>query len=722
MSTERVEILIVDDERVNLVLLQGMLRDFDINIVTATSGEEAMSLVSHHDFALILLDVMMPHMNGFELAYILNSHPKTKHVPIIFITAISKDREHMFRGYKTGAVDYLIKPIESEILRSKVHVFIELYEQRRAQERIAEELKDTIDKLKSSQTALQENEERYKTVAEYAYDWESWSAPDGTFVYISPSCERITGYPPERFRQDSGFVEEIIHSNDLEKWQQYIRGGTDGSHELDYRIFHMDGKIRWVSQVKRNVYGSEGEYLGVRSSIRDITAKKALEEAMDHQALHDPLTGLANRLLLQKLIEKALERRNGTPRSSFALLFMNIDRFKVLNESLGHDFGDKFLIEVGKRLVETVQPGDTVSRFSGDEYVLLLRNLDSPRVVLQAAEKVQAHIQRPFLIDGQEVQVTCSIGIVTGPRDYDTAKDMLQNTTIALNMAKQAGRNRFFFYDPSMHERAMELMTIETDLRRAVRNGEFVVYMQPIIDLKTLRLQGFESLVRWVHPEKGMISPDSFIPLAEETGIIVDIDDFVLRESCRQYARWQEKYPTQASQIFISVNLSAHQFRTENLVWSIQDVFRDEGVSPTQFHLELTETALMADAQKTVEILELLQEVGFKVCVDDFGTGYSSLSYLQSFSLDKLKVDLSFVRNIHVSHDDRKIVKTIVDLGQSLGLEVVAEGIELEKHQELLQKMGCDYGQGYFFSKPLPVAEAEEYFYNYCEENECNWE
>jgi len=561
-----------------------------------------------------------------------------------------------------------------------------------------------------SEQALQKSEDRYRIVADYTHDMECWVSPTGTMLYVSPSCERITGYPREHFLSVPDALEQLVLPEDLDAWQRFHSGGFQGEDEsLDFRLRHRDSGLRWVSETKREVMSGNGGSLGSRISLRDITGRKEMELQLRHLALHDPLTGLANRTLCLDRVRQAMERARRRQPYHFSLVFLDLDRFKVLNDSLGHAFGDKVLMAVSDVLRDCVRGLDTVSRFGGDEFVLLLEELSSPRETIQAVQRMRKALAMPLSVDGHEIQLTASLGITLGAQESDTPEDLLRNADVAMHQAKKAGRNRFKVFTKAMLERASSLLTVETDLRRAVANKEFFVVYQPIVRLDgAASLQGFEALVRWNHPERGLVSPGDFIPVAEDTGLIVELGIMVLREACQTLMAWREASEL-ARGLVMSVNPSPRQFSDTRLVEDIRSVLQETGLPAGALKLEITESAIMENAGSAVEKLKKLKALGCTLSIDDFGTGYSSMSSLQQFPLDNLKIDISFVRRLDASQEGLEIVKAIISLAHSLQLQVVAEGVERSEQQVILTVLQCEYAQGYLYAKPLPAPQAWEY-------------
>ncbi|CCH49654.1 EAL domain-containing protein [Pseudodesulfovibrio piezophilus] len=557
-------------------------------------------------------------------------------------------------------------------------------------------------------SALQLGEERYRTIADFAYDWELWIGMSGEVLYCSPSCERITGYPPERFFESPELIEEIIVKDDLDIWQAYlIEANKEEGSSLDFRIITPLGEIRWLNAVGRSVSGIGMKPLGIRVSLRNITDRKEMEVKLRHQALHDPLTGLSNRTLCLDRISQAIRRTRRRDEAYFAVVFLDLDRFKVINDSLGHRFGDLVLIETAKRLSEHIRTLDTVSRFGGDEFVLLLDELSSPGEAIRIIKRIRRAIAQPFMLNETQVQTTASLGIVLSPTGDAKASDVLQRANIAMHRAKEAGRNRFKVFTNRMLESAVELLTLENDMRRGLESGEFFVVFQPIMDLRGEDLMGFEALARWNHPIRGAISPSEFIPMAEESGMILPLGEWVLRTSIKTLADWR-KASIGATGLFISVNISSKQFARLELDKIVMKALHDANLPPEALKLEITESTILENPEAAVRILERLRKQGVHFSIDDFGTGYSSLSQLQQLPVDTLKVDRSFISRMKSDPENMEIVKAVIALAHSLDLDVIAEGVEEEEQLCSLIDLNCQSVQGFYFHKPLSKEKAEE--------------
>jgi diguanylate cyclase (GGDEF)-like protein len=435
---------------------------------------------------------------------------------------------------------------------------------------------------------------------------------------------------------------------------------------------------------------------------------KALQESKDHfrhAAFHDELTDLPNRALLTEHIKLAIERPRSRDEQFFALLFLDLDRFKNINDSLGHIAGDQLLVATARCLEDCMRPMDTVARLGGDEFAILLDGLDHVDDAILVAERIQQSLTRPFTLNGHEVFVTTSIGITFSNGGYQDPENVLRDADTAMYRAKESGKARYEVFNSTMHSRAVALLKLENDLRRAIERNEFKVYYQPIIDLTTDQVSGFEALVRWYHPDRGLVPPDEFIGIAEETGLIVEVGSMVLREACRQLREWQAS--AELKSLTVAVNLSAKQFAQQDLVKQVKEILRETGLEPRYLKLEITETVVMENAEVARNMLSQLCALGVQLSIDDFGTGYSSLSYLHRFPVTALKIDRSFIGRMGAHGENCEVVKTINTLARNLGMSVVAEGIETEDQLLQLKAMGCDYGQGYHFSRPLTAETAK---------------
>lgn len=554
--------------------------------------------------------------------------------------------------------------------------------------------------------ALQAGEERYRTIADFAYDWEAWVGTDDGVLYCSPSCERITGHPPERFFDTPSLLRDIIIPEDRKSWDNYLEAANcESGDSLDFRIYTADGELRWLGVVGRSVSGIGLKPLGLRFSFRDITERKQMENQLRHQALHDPLTNLANRTLCLDRVAQAMRRARRRDDYYFAVVFLDLDRFKLINDSLGHRFGDMVLTETANRLSKTVRNLDTVSRFGGDEFVLLLDELSSPGEAIRIIKRIRKELAAPFSFSGNVVQTTASFGLVLSPVGDIRAADVLQHANIAMHRAKDAGRNRFKVFTGRMLECAVDQLSLENDMRKGLAQGQFHIAYQPIMDLHGFDLLGFEALARWEHPDRGEVSPSEFIPLAEESGLILQLGEWVLKESLKTLAGWRKATPW-AEDVFMSVNLSSKQFARMELEKVVMDALKAADLPPAALKLEITESALMEHPEAAIRLLKRLRKAGVHFSIDDFGTGYSSLSQLQQLPVDTLKVDRSFISRMKSDDENMEIVKAVIALAHSLDLNVVAEGVEESDQLCSLLDLNCECVQGFYFHEPLNTDDA----------------
>lgn len=679
-GSRKANILLVDDQSENLLALEAVLAPLGQRLVSATSGREALKHLLTEEFALVLLDVQMPDLDGFETATDIKRREKTRDLPIIFLTAIDKERRHVFRGYTAGAVDYVFKPVDPEILRSKVKVFVDLH-------------------LKGM--ALHESEERFRKAFEDAPIGIGLVSPDGRWLRVNRSLCDITGYPDGELL-DKPF-DELIHAEDRRGDSRPLdeaMAGHSGSQRLEKRYMHAGGHFIWVVVSASSVRNAGGQPLYLIVQMEDVTERKQAEGELIRQALHDSLTGLANRTLFLDRLELAL-RRLERRASSVAVLFLDLDRFKVANDSLGHYCGDELLVAVGERLCDLLRPSDTVARLGGDEFALLCEETNE-RDAVTVAERILEAIAQPFEIGGSEVFVTTSIGIVIANHSGGDPADLIRDADAAMYRAKENGKARYELFDHEMRARAMERLAMENALHRALERIEFRVFYQPEVDLETGAVRGVEALLRWQHPQRGLVSPCDFVPLAEETGLIVPVGAWVLEEACRQAQSWRERYPHQAS-LGVAVNLSGRQFAQPDLLELVEKVLASTGLDASALCLEMTETVLIENSEQTLSVLAGLRRLGVRTGIDDFGTGYSSLSYLKSFDVDVLKVDRSFVNGLTPGGHDSAILAAVARLADALDLTVVAEGVETREQLAELRNLGFKSAQGYHFARPGPA-------------------
>jgi diguanylate cyclase (GGDEF)-like protein/PAS domain S-box-containing protein len=558
---------------------------------------------------------------------------------------------------------------------------------------------------KQAETESRKSEEWFRHLIQNSPDIITVVDADGTILYHSPSMEKILGHKPEERIGKNAVESDLIHPEDRatkrNMFTKAIRGpGTSVTGEV--RMRHRDGSWRYMHETIRSLL-DDPNVGGVVFNNHDITERKQAEEQLKHQAFHDSLTELPNRVLLLDRLEHALSRfhREG---GSVALLLVDLDDFKLINDSLGHAAGDTLLVEVAKRLRSCVRPGDTVARFFGDEFVILLEAPTSLDEARRAAKRIQERLQESFEIARREVFVRCSIGIALGESAEDQPEEILRHADLAMYAAKGSGKDQFAVYSPSMDAWAQDRVDLESDLNKAIERDEFEVHYQPMIELSTGEISGFEALVRWKHPERGLVAASEFIELAEETGLIRFIGRWVIEEACRQARLWQERYPDRT--LLMNVNLSVSQFSDQSEL--VPQILDEIGLDPRSLQLEITERAMMHDVEVSLSKLRNLKGLGISFAIDDFGMGYSCLYYLKRMPVDSLKIDQTFIAGLGEDPGDEAIVSGVISLGHALGLKVVAEGVETEEQLARLREMGCDLAQGYHFAKPLPSEDAEK--------------
>jgi diguanylate cyclase (GGDEF)-like protein/PAS domain S-box-containing protein len=546
-------------------------------------------------------------------------------------------------------------------------------------------------------------EERwFHSLVQYSSDIVAVLEEDGTLRYISPSVERVLGHRPEDLVGKSAF--DYVHPESIELVSSSFARALEISGvrpPMEFRVRGGDDSWHHVEVICNNLF-SDSDVQGMIVNARDITGRKRAEEQLRYQALHDPLTKLPNRRLFVDRLQQAL-RRTRRPERQVAMLFMDLYNFKVINDSVGHETGDRLLVGVAERLRSLLRPNDTLARFGGDEYTVLIEDIEDPTDAMRVAERIVEGFGKPFVVNGQEFFAAASIGIAYGSDSTTSPEELLRNADGAMYRAKERGPLGYEVFNESMHVQALERLELENDLRRALEAKEFVVHYQPIVDLRSGEVQGVEALVRWNHPERGLLSPEEFVPVAEEIGLIVPLGEAVLEEACQWAVRWQEEHP-RLSPLLMNVNISAKQLQRPDLITTVEGALKRTGLDPACLTLDVTETVYVKVLEGNAAALNDLRRLGVKISIDDFGVGYSSLSYLKRLPADILKLDKSFLEGLGEDLEDTAIVRMIIDLARTLGIEVIAEGVDGEA-VSILKEMGCTMAQGFFFSEPLPPEE-----------------
>ncbi len=684
-ADHRQTILLVDDRPENLASLEAILDDGRRTLLCATSGEQALQMLLSNEVALMLLDVQMPVMNGYEVARLMRSNRKTRGIPIIFITAIERDEAAAIRGYQAGAIDYITKPVNSVVLQSKVALFLELDMARR--------------RLQQAYVRLDNTKAYYESMLNAAGEGVIGVDRQGTIKFVNPAALAMLGASPAEVIGCHVSQLEVARPEPAQDdgdplRQQLLQSVSPALEEGWFR--RIDGS-RFLASFCRSALA--GKVDGEVMVFQDITERRALEEELRQQTVTDFLTGLGNRNAFKSALNAALDhcRRTG---GHVALMFIDLDHFKRINDNLGHEVGDRLLKAVALRLREQVRAYDMVARLGGDEFTIVLGDLEFPDDAGTVACKILNELRRPFALgDNLEVVVSASIGIATFPLCGEDTETLMRTADVAMYQAKRDGRNLHAFYVPEMNARGRGALLLEQALRQAVENESFVLHYQPQIDLRTGCLVGLEGLMRWSHDGRA-IEPSVFVPMLEDNGLMVRVGQWLFATGCRQRLAWEAALPKDCT---IALNVSARQFADKFLVQAVHRVINQLQLPPEQLELELTESILMSTSDTTRAVLAALKTMGIRLSVDDFGTGYSSLAYLKQFPLDSLKIDRQFIMNLTTSDKDAAIATSIIQLAHNLGLKVVAEGVERAEQVDMLQQMGCDIAQGYYFSRPMPA-------------------
>ncbi len=682
-------ILVVDDEPVIHVVIREVLASEGHEILVASSVAEGRSLIAQaRELDVAFLDKNLPDGSGLELGRALSTaHP---HTPWILMTALAT-LESAVEAMQIGAYDYLQKPF------SDVQKLVTLTQNATGHARIRKERDSLLERLL-------ESEARYSRALTGAsvgiWDWDLL----GGTVFYSPRWMAMVGVHSGVLSRPEDWLDHV-HAEDVERLRTALSRHLEGAEphfEAEYRIYHQQrASYRWMLARGQCVRDAGGLPLRIAGSQTDIHDRKLAEEQLLHDATHDGLTGLPNRTVLADRTGRLIERAKRHADYQFAMLYVDLDRFKLVNDGLGHSSGDELLVAVARRLEGCVRTGDTVTRVGGDEFVILLDGVLGAEGAVIVARRILAELARAFPLSRHQVFSGAAIGIALGSAAYATPEELQRDADTAMYRAKAQGGGTFAVFDQRMHRRAVELLQLHNTLRLALERQELRVHYQPIVQVGSRRIVGFEALLRWQHPERGMVSPGEFIPVAEETGLILPIGEWILEQACRQLAAWQGRF-TREQPLTMSVNLSSKQLRQPGLVELVGRLLEEHRLDPSCVGIELTESILMESIEHSARMLAALKELRVQLHLDDFGTGFSSLSYLHRFPIDKLKIDRSFVHGLVGQDNHHEIVRAIVTLARALDMAVVAEGVETEEQLAALTELGCHYGQGYLFARPAP--------------------
>nr|CAX83917.1 Response regulator receiver modulated diguanylate cyclase/phosphodiesterase with PAS/PAC sensor(S) [uncultured bacterium] len=670
---------VVDDDPVTRLMLCRFLEKNGYLTMGFANGAVANEAFDQHLPDVVLMDAKMPVMDGFDACRLMKARPDARHIPVIMITGLNDD-ESVDRAFEAGAVDFITKPIHWAILRNRVHYLLTNIEA-----------------------------QRNLSLASRVYDNTGEGIvvtdPYGMILSVNPAFTRITGFEAfEAVGRNMNMLKSGRHGGDfyLKLWQALSH---EGRWQGEFYNRRKDGSIfpQW-SNISA-IHSPTGRIENYISVFSDLTAIKESEENLLFVTGHDALTGLPNRHLFHERLGFALEEAAHAGEMVWVLL-LDLDRFKVVNETMGHDVGDTLILEVSRRLASLSHVKGSLGRLGGDEFGVIIASAGESQIAAQTAQAMLDVLKTPFMLRDMEYFVGASIGIGVYPLDGADAKTLMQNIDAALYHAKERGRNNFQFYRNEMNTRAMNLIRMETSLRVALEKDEFELYFQPQMHLSSGRLAGVEALIRWNRPGLGMVSPGEFIPVAEETGLIIPMGLWALTDACQRAFSW---ISAGHAPFRVAVNLSGIQFEQPDFVNLVTQTLKASGLDHQWLELELTESIAMGDVEETLIKLKSLSSVGVALAIDDFGTGFSSLKYLKRFPIDTLKIDQSFVRNCAEDVEDAAIIRAFIGLAHSLGLSVIAEGVETEEQLEFLKSHGCDEIQGYIYSRPLSEAALMEF-------------
>ena len=673
------------------------LEQAGFEVAEAGDGEEGLCLFRERAPDLVLLDIEMPKLDGFNVCEEIRQSDQGARTPVLMITGLD-DLDSIRRAYEAGATDFASKPVNWLVICQRVRYMLRMNE--------------AFDDLRCSQARLADAQ-RIARLGNWELDLGA-----GGFT-ASEELLRLYGLESCDEEVTLDVILSRVHPDD----RGLVRNALERSREeatalsLDHRVNLPDGAVHTLHLQADPILDESGNLRALSGTAQDITERIRAEEEIRFLAYHDSLTRLGNRRLFTERLRFSLAhaRRH---REIVAVMFLDLDHFKRINDTLGHSVGDLFLQRVAGRLKNCVRDSDcvsravgngtdaTISRFGGDEFMVALSNIQNVEELRQVASRILDTMAGPFNVEGRDVVVTASLGIAVSPQDGEDVDSLIRNADAAMYEAKRQGRGVYQFYKLAMNDAVNRDLQLESDLRKAFDRGELLLHYQPKVELVSGRVVGFEALVRWQHPELGMIPPNDFVPLAEQAGLIAPLGEFVLRTACAQARAWREMgFPP----LRISVNLSAHQFRNEGLADTVVQILQETPLSPRSLDIEITESAMMRSKDVTISVLQKLKGIGVTVSLDDFGTGYSSLSYLKGFPIDTVKIDRAFVRDLTTDPDDAAITAAIISMAKSLSLRVVAEGVETEEQLAFLREHGCDEMQGFLFSPPMPADEATEF-------------
>lgn len=702
-------IVIVDDRITNRNIFAKLATSIEEGVAVRSFGDpaEALDWLKTNTPDLVVTDYKMPNMDGAEFVRRFRKLPECADVPAVVIT-VYEERAHRINALEAGATDFLQSPVDHHEFLTRARNLLKLRKQQLVIKSRATELeRELMDSERFRKEVLRDSRERLAQVIDTVPALISATDRDGRCVFLNAFTANFYGVDPQ---QASGkTAAEIFGSNfgpQSAGLDRLVFENGKGLPSYEEEIIDRAGNRHVFLTTKSPLRDRAGKVVNVLTTSLNITERKQAEEHLHHLAHHDPLTGLPNRTYFHDSVRRQIARtRRGD--KQFALLLLDLDRFKGVNDVLGHHQGDQLLKAVAQRLCNAVRETDIVARLGGDEFAILQTEIGRTEDAVTLAEKIIKALEQPFELEGQEINTTASIGITVHPTDGVDVDALLKNADLAMYQAKAEGRNAWRVFASDMHTSAREAIILESDLRQALAKKQFLLNYQPQIDLRSGQIAGAEALLRWRRPGCGLVRPAEFLPLAEENGLIVPINEWVLLEACAQAKIWSEQRPG----FRIAVNLSPVQFRKQDIRQHVLDALEKTGLDPHSLELELTESILMQNPESAANDVRFLQQLGVTFSIDDFGVGYSSLSYVKTLPVDRLKIDQGFIRNVNSDPNDAAIVRAIINLGHSLNLKVMAEGVETAEQLAFVRNEGCDEVQGFYFSPPVP-AEDFEFLFN----------
>jgi diguanylate cyclase (GGDEF)-like protein len=691
LDREKPLLLVIDDDMVTRIYLEKALKDDGFDVRTAEDGEKGLKLYHSLFPDMLILDVMMPKLDGFGVCEAIQKIDEDIKPPIVMLTGLN-DVESIEKSFHLGASDFIIKPVNLPIFKQRVRYGL---------------------KAREADLALYKNQARLAhahKVARFGH-WD-WNV-ETDHLYFSNEIHNIFSIDKDSFSENKEAFLTLIHADDLDivkiALEESMEFGAD--FNIDCRVNHSDIDYMVIHAHAEVLKDGAGKVIRMLGVIQDITERHLAQKTIMHQALHDSLTDLPNRTLFNDRLEHALKLLSREA-ELLAVLFIDFDRFKNINDTLGHDIGDEFLKSATGRLKKVIRKTDTVARLGGDEFAIILEGVKTKKDVSLVANMLIDKLSEPHNLDGNLLVSPASIGVALASSNSIKKSDLLRQADMAMYHSKKLGGNQYSYFSVDMNVRGNNSIFMENELRAALDNNQLQVFYQPKVSVETGKIKGMEALVRWIHPEKGIIPPNSFIPLAEECGLIVNIGHWVLEESCRQNLLWHDKG---FKNLIVSVNISPMQFNQKDFFTVVNSIITKTKLNAKYLELEITESCTMSNVDETIRVLHDFRDMGIKISIDDFGTGYSSLSYLDKMPLDTLKVDRAFIKDITVDGENGELARLIIAMAKSLELNVITEGVETKEHLDFISKHGSNEYQGFLMSPPVPADKFEELLNKYSE-------